>query len=93
MKESNEMRIFIYKFLVIIVGVFFLYQLTIVLTLSRLQQKFYSINIKESSQFLKDKLRKEITNSLKKDEILNKEDKILLKNFYNKISSEVKNVD
>ena len=40
-----------------------------------------------------DKLRKEITNSLKKDEILNKEDKILFKNFYNKISSEVKNVD
>jgi hypothetical protein len=93
MKELNRMRIFIYKFLIIIVGVFFLYQLTIGLTLSKLQQKIYSINIKESSQSLKNKLRKEIKNSLKKDEILNKEDKILLKNFYNKISSEIKSVD
>ena len=66
------MRIFIYKFMIIVVGVFILYQLTIGYTLSKFQQKFYSINIKEESKFIKDKLREEIKNSLKKEKILNK---------------------
>ena len=87
------MRIFIYKFTIIIVGVFILYQLTIGYTLSKFQQKFYSINIKEESKFIKDKLREEIKKSLKKEKILNKEDATLIKNFYYKISTEINTVD
>jgi len=87
------MRIFFYKFIIIIIGLFLLYQLTIGYTVSKFQQKFYSISIKEESEFLKNKLRKEIRNSLKKDKILNKNDTILIRDFYNKISTEIKNVD
>ena len=83
------MRIFIYKFFIIIVGLFFLYQLTIGYTLSSFQKKLYSINIKEESQFIKNKLRKEIKNSLKKEKILDKKDAVLIKDFYNKIASEI----
>ena len=87
------MRIFFYKFIIIIVGIFILYQLTIGYTIKKMQQKFYSINVKEQSEFIKDKLREEIKNTLKKDEILTKEDAILIKKFYLKILNEINRVD
>ena len=87
------MRIFFYKFIIIIVGLFVLYQLTIGYTIKKIQQKFYSINVKEQSEFIKDKLREEIKNTLKKDEILTKEDAILIKKFYLKILSEINRVE
>ena len=87
------MRIFFYKFIIIIVGIFILYQLTIGYTIKKIQQTFYSINVKEQSEFIKDKLREEIKNTLKKDEILAKEDAILIKKFYLKILSEINRVD
>jgi len=87
------MRIFFYKFIIIIVGLFILYQLTIGYTIKKFEQKFYSINIKEQSEFIKNKLREEIKDTLKKDKILEKEDAILLKKFYLKILSEINRVD
>ena len=87
------MRIFFYKFIIIIVGLFILYQLTIGYTIKKIQQKFYSINVKEQSEFIKDKLREEIKNTLKKDEILTKDDAILIKKFYLKILSEINRVE
>ena len=85
------MRIFFYKFIIILVGLFILYQLTIGYTIKKFEQKFYSINIKEQSEFIKNKLREEIKNTLKKDKILDKDDVILFKNFYNKLYNEIKN--
>jgi len=87
------MRIFFYKFIVTIVGLFILYQLTVGYTIKKIQEKIYSIDFKEQSEFIKDKLRDEIKNSLKKDEIFNKEDAILIKKFYLKILSEINRAD
>ena len=87
------MRIFFYKFIIIIVGLFILYQLTVGYTIKKIQQKFYSINIKEQTEFIKNTLREEIKNTLKKDEILTKEDAILIKKFYLKVLSEINSVD
>jgi VIT1/CCC1 family predicted Fe2+/Mn2+ transporter len=87
------MRIFFYKFIIILVGLFILYQLTVGYTIKKIQQKFYSINIKEQSEFIKNTLREEIKNTLKKDEILTKEDAILIKKFYLKVLSEINSVD
>ena len=87
------MRIFFYKFIIILVGLFILYQLTIGYTIKKFEQKFYSINIKEQSEFIKNKLREEIKDTLKKDIILEKEDAILLKKFYLKTLSEINRVD
>jgi VIT1/CCC1 family predicted Fe2+/Mn2+ transporter len=87
------MRIFFYKFIIILVGLFILYQLTIGYTIKKFEQKFYSINIKEQSEFIKNKLREEIKDTLKKDKILEKEDAILLKRFYLKVLSEINRVD
>ena len=83
------MRIFFYKFLIIIVGLFFLYQFTVGLSISKIQQKFYSLSTKENSVFIQNKLRKEIKNILKKDRILSEEDSVLLNNFLQKLKSEL----
>jgi hypothetical protein len=87
------MRIFFYKFLIVIVGLFILYQSTVGYTISKFQQQFYSFNIQEKSNFFKEKIRVEIENSLKKDKVLNKKDAILIKKFFNLVSSEIKSAE
>ena len=87
------MRIFFYKFLIVIVGLFILYQSTVGYTISKFQQQFYSFNIQEKSNFIKEKIRVEIENSLKKDKVLNKKDAILIKKFFNLVSSEIKSAE
>ena len=87
------MRIFFYKFLIVIVGLFILYQSTVGYTISKFQQQFYSFNIQEKSNFIKEKIRVEIKNSLKKDKVLNKKDAILIKKFFNLVSSEIKSAE
>ena len=87
------MRFFFYKFLIVIVGLFILYQSTIGYTISKFQQQFYSFNIQEKSNFIKEKIRVEIENSLKKDQVLNKKDAILINKFFNLVSSEIKSAE
>ena len=84
------MRLFVYKLLISIVAIFFLYHLTIGHTLYSLQNKIYTSLNKNSVEKFKEKLREEISSSLKKDKILDKEDAILIRQFINKISSELK---
>ena len=74
-------------------GLFILYQLTIGYTVKKFEQKFYAINIKEQFEFIKDKLREEIKNNLKKENILDKDDAVLIKKFYLKILGEINRVD
>ena len=84
------MRIYIYKVIIFIVAIFFLYQLTVGYTIHNFQKKIFSTLDKETSEKIKDKIRQELNSSLKKDNILEKKDAILLKNFLDKISSELK---
>jgi hypothetical protein len=83
------MRIFFYKFLIIIVGLFFLYQFTVGFSISKIQQEIFSLSTKENSLFIQNKIRKEIKNSLKKDRILSEEDSVLLNSFLQKIKSDL----
>ena len=83
------MRKFVYKFLIILIGLFFLYQFTIGYTLNKIKQQLYSINVKEYSNFLKEKIRKEAKSAIKKDQILNREDAIVIKNLIEKINKEI----
>ena len=84
------MRLFVYKLLISIVAIFFLYHLTIGHTLYSIQNKIYTSLNKNTVEKLKEKLREEISSSLKKDKILNKEDTILIRQLINKIRSELK---
>tara|TARA_B100000780_G_C21103585_1_gene445458 strand:- start:292 stop:555 length:264 start_codon:yes stop_codon:yes gene_type:complete len=87
------MRIFVYKFLIIVTGIFILYQVTIGYTVFKLQQKLFSLNSKENSIFVKDKIRKELIAGLKKDKIFNEKDRILIKKLYKKIYLELQSLN
>ena len=87
------MRIFVYKFLIIVIGIFILYQVTIGYTVLKIQQKLFSLNSKENSIFVKDKIRKELIAGLKKDKIFNDKDRILIKKLYKKIYLELQSLN
>ena len=83
------MKTFVYKLLITIVSIFFLYHLTVGYTIYKFQNKIYSSLDKKTADNLKGKIREEIRNSLKKDRILSKEDASLLKRLFKKIDSEL----
>tara|TARA_B100001057_G_scaffold461741_1_gene514051 strand:- start:98 stop:361 length:264 start_codon:yes stop_codon:yes gene_type:complete len=85
------MRLFIYKVLVLMISLFFLYQFTVGYSVYKFQQKIYSNLNKETSEKIKSKIRKELKAGLKKDKILNNEDSVLLRDFLNKIKLEINN--
>ncbi len=87
------MRIFVYKLLISIVAIFFLYHLTIGYTIYSFQNKIYSSLSKRVAQDIKIKIRKEIETSIKKDKILKEEDAILLNKIFKKLSSEIRGAD
>ena len=55
--------------------------------------KILLLNKKENIESLKDKIRSELKQGLEKDQILNKEDKILIYKFYQKIKNEFKDIE
>lgn len=85
------MKIFVYKFLIILVGIFIVFQLTIGLLIKEMKSTFVEYTSGDNILFLKDKLRNEIKENLKKDQILNSEDAKLLKQLLEKINKELKN--
>jgi len=87
------MRVFIYKFLIVLVGVFIIFQLTIGLFIKEMKSTFVEYTSGDNILFLKDKLRNEIKENLEKDQILNNEDAKLLKQLLEKINKELKNSD
>lgn len=87
------MRIYVYKVLILIIAIFFLYQFTIGHSIYKFENKFYSSLDKKSVEDIKEKLRSELKKSLSKERILTKEDAILLNNLLKKINSEIINSD
>ena len=55
--------------------------------------KILLLNKKENIESLKDKIRSELKQGLEKDQIFNKEDKILIYKFYLKIKNEFKDIE
>ena len=83
------MRIFIYKTLIIIVSLFFLYQFTVGYTIQKIQNKFFSIYDEDTAKEFKLKIKEEIKKGTDKDRILTEEEGLLLKNFIKKIEKEI----
>ena len=83
------MKIFIYKLLMSLGGVYIIFQLTIGLTVKKLESKVSEMTSKENIELTKKKIREELNNGIKKDRILSSSDAKLLKEFFNQISSEI----
>ena len=83
------MRIFIYKTLFVFLCILIVYKMTIGSLVSDFEGKLDNLSSKENILIIKEKIREEINSSIEKDQILNKEDAILIKKFLNKIKDEI----
>ncbi len=85
------MRIFIYKLLITLAGIYILFQLTIGLFVKEVKKNISEFSSSENISIFKDKIREEIKNGVEKEKILNESDSVLLKKFIEKISKEINN--
>ena len=84
------MKIFVYKLLITCLTIFILFHITFGYLLRSYENKIMNYFSKDKIHFLKDKIRKEIKDSLNKDKILSDEDAIILRDFLNKIQNELR---
>lgn len=83
------MKLFIYKTLIIFFFIFLTYHLTAGYQLRQLEIKMINYFDKEKISYLREKIKKEIKNSLVKDKILKTEDAELINKFIFKLSNEI----
>ena len=85
------MKIFVYKTLFVIFCVYVLYQFTIGKKIQSYESKFKNLTTDQGRDSIRNKLREEIKKANNKEEILNVEDKKLIKDFISKIQKELSN--
>jgi hypothetical protein len=91
-KIKHDIKIFLVKLISItisfIVIISFVYNTIFADKIEKIF-KLLELNKKENVEILKSKIRSEVNKAILKDKILDKEDIILLKKFYNKIKEEI----
>ena len=84
------MNSFVYKTIFLSLVIFLLFQLTIGVKIRQFEERLNNLKSKENIEVVKNKIRKEMRSAVKKERILNEEDALLIKQFLNKINSEIK---
>ena len=84
------MRQFIYKIVVIVVGIILVYEFTIGKQIAQFKERTNILISKEGRRDGVNKLRNEIKKAVNKERYLSKEDAVLLNRFINKINEELK---
>ena len=90
-ENKNELKKFLIKLLAISFAIILIINITYNLILADKLENLnilLSLNKKENIEMIKDKIRSEINNGLKKDQILHNEDKELLIKLYKKLKKE-----
>ena len=87
------MRQFIYKTIIVVFAIALLFEFTGGKRLDPLVNSINKISDKQGRKEMVNKLRKEMNKSLERENILNKDDRILLKRFINKLQLELNSVD
>ena len=85
------MKIFVYKTLFIFVCIFILFQLTIGAKINQLDKELTELKSKENIEIVKNKLRGELRNAIKKENYLSPDDAKLINEFINKLKKELSN--
>ena len=83
------MKIFFYKISIIFFLILVTFQLTIGSQLRNFERKIENLKSKENIEIIKNKLREELRNASSKERYLSKEDAELIKNFINKLNTEI----
>ena len=84
------MKIFIYKCMIVFFLFFILFQITIGATIREIKKQVYFLSSEENVIAIKKKIREEISSANKRDRYLDVQDAELIKEFFNKIKSELK---
>ncbi len=84
------MKLFVYKSLLVCFLFFVMFHLTFGYVIKSYKNKIYNSFSKDKISFLQDKIRNEVEKANKKDRILYPDDAELLKEFLNKIISEIR---
>ena len=94
--KSENLKVFFIKLISItiaaIISINVLFNLIIADKIKHLEPLF-SLTELETRKYYRDKIREDLNELLKKDEIIKKEDKILLYNLYKKLESEFKEIE
>ncbi len=95
-ENNNEIKKFLIKLIAVTFAIIIIINISYNLIFADKLEKLnmiFSLNEKENIELIKDKLRLEINKGLKKEQIVNDEDKKLLLKFYKKLKKEFKNIE
>lgn len=84
------MKIFFYKTLIIFVFFIISIHFSLGIIKKNLKSEINNFLSKENIEYIKNKTREEIVNSLNRKNIINESDAKLIKSFFNKISDDLK---
>ena len=83
------MKLFIYKSLVIFLILFLGFHLTFRSAQRSIERKIDNLTSKENIDVFKDNIRKQIKEIIEKDQIINKEDALLIRKLLEKVQKEI----
>ena len=83
------MKIFIYKLIIVLVGLLLLFEFTIGSKIKEYERTFMSFFSKSEIESLKTKARKEMHSAINKEVYLNPDDALLISRFIKKIQKEL----
>mgnify|MGYP000639757890 FL=1 len=85
------MKIFVYKTIFVLVGIYLLYQFTIGIKIESYERNLKNFTNDQGREQIRNKIRDELRKANSKDQILKMEDRKLLKEFITKIQNELNN--
>ena len=83
------MRIFVYKTIFVLLGIYLLYQFTIGRKIEYYEHQVKDLTTDQGREVIRDKIREEIRKAVKKERYLSKEDAKLINEFILKIQKEL----
>ena len=83
------MRIFIYKCIIVFVGIYLTYNFTIGKKIDEYESKLIFLLTDQGREQVRQLIRKEIKNSIDNETLLDKNDQILLREFIDKLNNEL----
>ena len=83
------MKIFVYKTIFVLIGIYILYQFTIGIKINSYERNLKNLTNDQGRELIRNKIRNELKKANEKDQILNPEDRKILKKFILKIQNEL----
>ena len=83
------MKIFVYKTIFVLVGIYLLYQFTFGIKIESYERKLKNLTNDQGREMIRNKVRNELKKATEKDQILKPKDREILKKFIIKIQNEL----